>query len=108
MYHLHLGKGENWSQESECSDQPQGCSKHTRHAQHEIGSNREEEREGGGGSIIHEGNSSTTQPPQTHAASDKVTAETRVGNGMPKLCFLGAESREALSHSLPFLSLPSR
>ena len=101
MYHLHLGKGGNWSRESECSVQPQGRRKHTRHAQREMGSNREEEREGGGGSIIHEGNSSTTQPPQTHAVSDKVTAETRVGNGMPKISFLGAESREALSPSLP-------
>lgn len=81
--------------------------------QHEMRSNREEEREGGGGSIIHEGNSSTTELAQTHAALDKVTAETRVGNGMPKLCFLGVESREALSPSFsflfpffPFLSLP--
>lgn len=83
--------------------------------QHEMRSNREEEREGGGGSIIHEGNSSTTELAQTHAALDKVTAETRVGNGMPKLCFLGVESREALSPSFfflfpffPFLSFPSR
>lgn len=45
------------------------------------------------------------QPPQTCAVPDKVTGETRVGNGMPKLCFLGAESRETLSPALPFLSL---
>lgn len=81
--------------------------------QHEMRSNREEEREGGGRSIIHEGNSSTTELAQTHAALDKVTAETRVGNGMPKLCFLGVETREVLSpsfsflfSSFPFLSLP--
>lgn len=62
----------------------------------------EEDREGGGASIIYEGNGSTTRPPQTCAVPDKVTGETRVGNRMPKLCFLGAESRETSSPALPF------